>query len=298
MSGITECIDWLPVVGGWLVKAWGYYAYVIVFCGSVVHDDVVRFAFIVGFHVLLALLLWSELATIVTPVPSVPAYFTLSELDLRLLQEARTEEQRKGFLEILGRQRGVLTRGLDGAVRYCEVCRRIKPDRAHHCSVCRRCVLKMDHHCPWFNNCVCFSTYKAFLLANLYVILLCTYALFTAGSHFRQVPWNHWRVTGPAVQVATMVVVAVAFSVSVGSFFHFHVTLLALNRTTLESLRSPLFVDKGDTFNIGCSNNFVEVFGRSRLLWLFPVFTSLGDGSRFPTKLHPHNREHFRPGAV
>lgn len=95
-----------------------------------------------------------------------------------------------------------------------------------------------------------------------------------------------------------MVVVAVAFSVSVGSFFHFHVTLLALNRTTLESLRSPLFVDKGDTFNIGCSNNFVEVFGRSRLLWLFPVFTSLGDGSRFPTKLHPHNREHFRPGAV
>ncbi|XP_049519851.1 palmitoyltransferase ZDHHC20-like [Dermacentor silvarum] len=287
MSGITECIDWLPVVGGWLVKAWGYYAYVIVFCGSVVHDDVVRFAFIVGFHVLLALLLWSELATIVTPAPSVPAYFTLSELDLRLLQEARTEEQRKGFLEILGRQRGVLTRGLDGA-----------PDRAHHCSVCRRCVLKMDHHCPWFNNCVCFSTYKAFLLTNLYVILLCTYALFTAGSHFRQVPWNHWRVTGPAVQVATMVLVAVAFTVSVGSFFRFHVTLLTLNRTTLESLRSPLFVDKGDTFDIGCGNNFVEVFGRSRLLWLFPVFTSLGDGSRFNTKLHPHNREHFRPGAV
>ncbi|KAH7978355.1 hypothetical protein HPB49_005269 [Dermacentor silvarum] len=275
MSGITECIDWLPVVGGWLVKAWGYYAYVIVFCGSVVHDDVVRFAFIVGFHVLLALLLWSELATIVTPAPSVPAYFTLSELDLRLLQEARTEEQRKGFLEILGRQRGVLTRGLDGAVRYCEGADASSPTG-------RTTAL----------------TYKAFLLTNLYVILLCTYALFTAGSHFRQVPWNHWRVTGPAVQVATMVLVAVAFTVSVGSFFRFHVTLLTLNRTTLESLRSPLFVDKGDTFDIGCGNNFVEVFGRSRLLWLFPVFTSLGDGSRFNTKLHPHNREHFRPGAV
>ncbi|KAL3242805.1 hypothetical protein MRX96_020971 [Rhipicephalus microplus] len=160
MCFTAGCIDWLPVVGGWLVKAWSYYAYVIVFCGSVVKDDAVRLAFIVGFHVLMALLLWSELTTIATPPPNVPAYFSLSEVDLRLLQEARTEEARKGFLEVLGQQRGVLTRGLDGAVSYCEVCERIKPDRAHHCSVCRRCVLKMDHHCPWFNNCVCFSTYK------------------------------------------------------------------------------------------------------------------------------------------
>ncbi|KAH6938027.1 hypothetical protein HPB50_006513 [Hyalomma asiaticum] len=295
---ITECIDWLPVVGGWLVKLWGYYAYVIVFCGSVVNDDAVRFAFIVGFHVLMALLLWSELVTIATPVPVVPSYFNLSEVDLRLLQEARTDEARNGFLEILGRQRGVLTRDQDGAVRYCEVCRRIKPDRAHHCSVCRRCVLKMDHHCPWFNNCVCFSTYKAFLLTNMYIILLCTYTLFTAGTYFRQVPWNQWRATGPAVQVGSMVVVSVAFSLSVGPFFYFHLTLLSLNRTTLESLRSPRFVDKGDTFDIGCSKNFVEVFGRTWFLWMFPVLTSLGNGSRFPTKLHPDNREYFRPHGV
>ncbi|KAH7961898.1 palmitoyltransferase ZDHHC20-A [Rhipicephalus sanguineus] len=292
------CIDWLPVVGGWLLKAWSYYAYVIVFCGSVVKDDTVRLAFIVGFHVLMALLLWSELTTTTTPVPSVPAYFSLTEVELRLLQEARTEEARKGFLEILGRQRGVLTRGLDGAVSYCEVCERIKPDRAHHCSLCRRCVLKMDHHCPWFNNCVCFSTYKAFLLTNMYIILLCTYTLFTAGSYFRQVPWNQWRVTGPAVQVGTMVVVSVAFFFSVGPFFYFHLTLLALNQTTLESLRSPRFVDKGDTFDIGRCNNFVEVFGHTWLLWQFPVLTSLGDGSRFPTKLHPHNRERFHLHGV
>ncbi|KAH8039138.1 hypothetical protein HPB51_005314 [Rhipicephalus microplus] len=298
MCFTAGCIDWLPVVGGWLVKAWSYYAYVIVFCGSVVKDDAVRLAFIVGFHVLMALLLWSELTTIATPPPNVPAYFSLSEVDLRLLQEARTEEARKGFLEVLGQQRGVLTRGLDGAVSYCEVCERIKPDRAHHCSVCRRCVLKMDHHCPWFNNCVCFSTYKAFLLTNMYVILLCTYTLFTAGSYFHQVPWNHWRITEPAVQVSTMVIVSVAFFFSVGPFFFFHLTLVAFNRTTLESLRRPQFVDKGDTFDIGFHNNVVEVLGHSWLLWLFPVHTSLGDGSRFPTKLHPHNRDRFHVRGI
>ena len=49
---------------------------------------------------------------------------------------------------------------LQGAVRYCEKCACVKPDRAHHCSVCGACVLKMDHHCPWVNNCVAFYNYK------------------------------------------------------------------------------------------------------------------------------------------
>ncbi|KAK8762988.1 hypothetical protein V5799_034403 [Amblyomma americanum] len=293
-----ECVNWLPVAGSAVLMFWTYYAYVVVFCGSVVSDDTTRLGLIVGFHVLLMLLLWSEVATVVTPPPAVPAYFSLTEVDLDLLNEARSEQARKQFLEILGTQRGVLTRGRDGSVNYCEVCRRIKPDRTHHCSQCRRCVPKMDHHCPWFNNCVCFSTYKPFLLTNLYLILLSVYTLFTAGSYWRHVPWGNWRPAGPAAQVGGLVIVAIAFCVSLTSFFYFHVTLVALNRTTLEALRSPCFVDKGDTFNIGAYNNFVEVFGPRPLLWMFPVFTSLGDGSRFPTKLHPDNRERFRPAVV
>ncbi|KAH9370515.1 hypothetical protein HPB48_006268 [Haemaphysalis longicornis] len=292
------CSGWTPVVAGAVLALWVYYAYVFAFCGTVVKDDAPRYTLLVGFHLLLGLFIWSDLMTVVTPVPGVPAYFSLTNVDLDLLGKVHTEEARKGFLEILGRSRGVLLRGRDGSVNYCEVCRRIKPDRTHHCSMCRQCVPKMDHHCPWFNNCVCFSTYKAFLLTNFYVILLSVYTLCTVGVYWGQVPWGRWDLTGPTVHVAGLLLIALAFCFSVGPFFYYHVTLVALNRTTLESLRKPRFMDKGDTFNIGCYNNFVEVFGRNPHLWLLPVFSSIGDGSRFPTKLHPDNRERYRPAAA
>ncbi|KAH9370514.1 hypothetical protein HPB48_020526 [Haemaphysalis longicornis] len=296
--GVAGCISWAPVMASVVLYLWVYYAYVFSFCGSVVKDDAPRYALLVGFHLLLALCLWSDLVTVVTPVPAVPAYFSLTDVDLELLEEARTQKARKGFLEILGRARGVLTRSMDGSVNYCEVCRRIKPDRTHHCSMCRQCVPKMDHHCPWFNNCVCFSTYKAFVLTNFYILLLAIYTIFTAGVYWGQVPWNSTDVTGPTLHVSGLVLIAVCFCLSIGLFFFYHATLVALNRTTLESLRSPRFVDKDDTFNIGCYNNFVEVFGGRPHLWLLPVFSSIGDGSRFPTKLHPDNRERYRPAAI
>ena len=70
------------------------------------------------------------------------------------------------------------------AVRYCEKCQHIKPDRTHHCSMCGQCVLKMDHHCPWVNNCVAFNNYKFFVLFLGYALLYCIFISLTSLKYF------------------------------------------------------------------------------------------------------------------
>lgn len=79
------------------------------------------------------------------------------------------------------------------AVRYCEKCCHIKPDRAHHCSVCGECVLKMDHHCPWVNNCVSFTNYKFFILFLGYALIYCLFVALTSLKYFIQF-WQVWQV--------------------------------------------------------------------------------------------------------
>ncbi|KAK8774449.1 hypothetical protein V5799_011020 [Amblyomma americanum] len=185
-SWLSLLLNWLPLVLVSALFVWAYYAYVLVFCGSVLQDSVFKAAFFgVGFHLLLFLCLW--------------------------------------------------------------------------------CIPKMDHHCPWFNNCVCFSTYKFFLLTLFYAVALSLFGVATTGKY----------------------VVERAVALGLGAFLRHHVTMVLSNETTLENMRAPLFRTPGDSFDIGSYQNFVEVFGPRASLWMLPLFTSTGDGVRFPTKLHP-----------
>jgi len=61
-------------------------------------------------------------------------------------------------------------------MKYCEVCKGVKPPRAHHCKVCNRCVLRMDHHCGFVANCIGKLNLKLFINFNFYLILLCIYS--------------------------------------------------------------------------------------------------------------------------
>ncbi|XP_037528480.1 palmitoyltransferase ZDHHC20-B [Rhipicephalus sanguineus] len=281
---------WVPVVFAVSLFAEAYYAYVFVFCGLFVKENALCFALATVFHLLLFFCLWSFAQTTFTSPARVPPYFHISEDERRNLAHAvRNPTRRAALLEAMAAKRGVLTRAADGSVNYCDPCQRIKPDRCHHCSSCERCILKMDHHCPWFNNCVCYNTYKFFLLTLFYIELLCVYVFFSVSVYV----WKrkHHQLL-QSMHTVFLVTLGASSFLSIGSFLCLHLTLLSRNCTTLESSRPPNFKERGDSFDLGTPRNFTEVFGQRAELWLVPLFTSPGDGSRFPTRFHPDRDSH------
>ncbi|XP_037521144.2 palmitoyltransferase ZDHHC15A [Rhipicephalus sanguineus] len=296
-SATTRLVAWLPVAMVLALFVWAYYVYIFIFCGSLVQDNMQRVVFGGVFHLLLLLCLWSFVQTTVTSVAPIPRYFALSDSDQRLMDQCADEEARYEFLEILADSRGVLTRGANGLVRFCNTCKQVKPDRAHHCSQCKRCIPKMDHHCPWFNNCVCFSTYKFFLLTIFYVVVLSVFGLLSATHHVAGA-WTNHAASDVTLHATFLYVFGVVLSLSLGSFLYFHITMVCSNVTTLEDLRPHQFKDRRDSFDVGLRNNIAEVFGHRKALWFLPVFTALGDGARFPTRLHPDRNVYASPASV
>ncbi|KAH6928147.1 hypothetical protein HPB50_012336 [Hyalomma asiaticum] len=224
--------------------------------------------------------------TTIASVAPVPLLFRLTAGEQQALENCHDEPTRRSVLDVMAIERGVLTLGNDGCVRYCGDCCLIKPDRCHHCSVCRRCIPKMDHHCPWFNNCICFSSYKFFLLTLFYVVALSLFGVFTTGEHVIEM-WLNARMTPSTFHLTFLAVLATALSLGLGAFLWHHVCMVFSNETTLEQMRAVLFRETDDSFDIGHWQNFAQVFGTRMSLWMLPVFTSVGDGLRFPTKLHP-----------
>ncbi|KAJ2663645.1 Palmitoyltransferase zdhhc2 [Coemansia sp. RSA 1199] len=173
----------------------------------------------------------------------------------------------------------------NGQPRFCLKCNVPKPDRAHHCSTCNVCVLKMDHHCPWLNNCVGFRTQKAFVLFLVYSALYCALMFETTLIYYVMyimgLPADFQFELAPFF----MMLMAFAFALSLLGFGGFHVYLLLINKTTIESYDGNTFRHalgkRTNLFNLGYRRNFRQVFGRSRLAWFVPTFTSLGDGIKY-----------------
>ncbi|XP_077485657.1 palmitoyltransferase ZDHHC2-like [Amblyomma americanum] len=155
----------------------------------------------------------------------------------------------------------------------------------------------MNHHCPWFNNCVCFSTYKFFLLTIFYVVALCVFRLASA-THLVAGAWSSNACTYVTLNCTFLYAFGVMLVLVLGSFLYLHFTMVCNNVTTLEDLRPHLFKDDRDSFDIGFRDNIAEVFGHRKALRFLPVFTSLGDGARFPTRLHPDRYVYGPPVTV
>ncbi|XP_065351969.1 palmitoyltransferase ZDHHC20-B isoform X3 [Cloeon dipterum] len=282
-------VKWIPVVFIMSIIAWSYYAYVYELCILTVNSVLDQIIYLAGYHLIFVIFMWSYIKTIFTDVGGVPPEFKLPQSLYDRLNEADSEGTTRQLLDSFARNLPVSNTTMNGAARYCEKCYHVKPDRTHHCSVCRKCVPKMDHHCPWVNNCVAFKNYKFFVLFLGYGLIYCIFISLTSLQYFVA----FWKFTSQGhlegmgkFHILFLFFVAVMFAISLGSLFSYHCYLITKNRSTLESFRAPIFhsgPDK-DGFSLGRYNNFQEVFGDNKALWFLPIFTSMGDGLKFPIR--------------
>ncbi|PNF38377.1 hypothetical protein B7P43_G07262, partial [Cryptotermes secundus] len=284
-ASIVRIVKWLPVIITLAFKIWVYYAYVYHLCFRTVTDDVERVLYLIGYHILFAFLMWAYCRTIFTETGRVPMKFKLPRAVLQKLEESDTAESEREILERFAEDLPITNRTMTGSIRYCEKCEHLKPDRAHHCSSCGECVLKMDHHCALLNTCVSFTNYKFFLLLLVYSLLYYLFIVLT--TMLPLIEYFHSGGRGiSCLHVISLFFIAVIFALAVSCLFGFHCRILLKNRTTLEALRSPIFLsgDDKDGFNLGKYRNFQEVFGETKMTWFLPIFTSLGDGSSFAVR--------------
>jgi len=302
-------VRWVPVVFIVAVLGWAYYAFVFQLCFFTVTNAAERALYLVIFHVLMFLFLFSYYRTVFTEIARPPPAFHLSVEVRRELESADDDAEFRQILEryVHLQQLPVTNRGYDGGIRFCTKCACVKPDRSHHCSVCGHCVLKFDHHCPWVNTCVNFGNYKYFVQFLGYALLFCLFGVLTLLQYFIDFWQGDSRVnsTPGRFHILFLFFVAAMFAISVSCLFFYHLYLTSRNQSTIESFRPPVFSwgpDKNG-YNLGIKRNYAQVFGSSRLLWFLPVFSSLGDGVQYPINRRDsgdpqHSAEHYRHCSV
>uniref|UniRef100_A0A8C5Z4X4 Palmitoyltransferase n=1 Tax=Marmota marmota marmota TaxID=9994 RepID=A0A8C5Z4X4_MARMA len=300
-------VGWVPVLFISFVIIWSYYAYVVELCAFTIsgnEETGKTVVYLVAFHLFFVMFVWSYWMTVFTS-PAIPSkevnlmLFYLSNSDKEHYEKEFSHERQQQILRRAARDLPIYTTSASRTIRYCEKCQLIKPDRAHHCSACDKCILKMDHHCPWVNNCVGFSNYKFFMLFLLYSLIYCLYVAISVLEYFIKFwtlcrrkstdncPKNELTDTRAKFHVLFLFFVSAMFFISVLSLFSYHCWLVGKNRTTIESFRTPTFSYGVDAhgFSLGYSKNWRQVFGDEKKYWLLPIFTSLGDGCSFPTRL-------------
>nr|XP_055039037.1 palmitoyltransferase ZDHHC20-B isoform X1 [Misgurnus anguillicaudatus] len=293
-------LAWIPVIFIALVVCWSYYAYVVELCLLTIVDTGEKIIYLVVFHLSFIMFVWSYWKTIFTRPANPSKEFCLPKAEKEQYEKEQRPETQQDILRRVASGLPLYTRTGAGAIRYCDRCQVIKPDRCHHCSACDMCVLKMDHHCPWVNNCVGFSNYKFFILFLTYSLIYCLFIAASVLQYFikfwtlcRRKSAENCPKSDPTespnakFHVLFLFFVAAMFCISILSLFTYHLWLVGKNRSTIEAFRAPVFRNGPDKngFSLGFSKNIAQVFGDQKKYWLLPIFTSQGDGFSFPTRL-------------
>ncbi|CAB1325101.1 unnamed protein product [Coregonus sp. 'balchen'] len=187
-----------------------------------------KIVYLLAYHVVFILFTWAYWQTIFTK-PMNP------------LKEDRGESQQE-ILRRIAKDLPIYTRTMSGAIRFCDRCQLVKPDRCHHCSVCDK-----------VNNCVGFSNYKFFMLFLAYSLLYCLFITATDLQYFIKFWTNGLPDTQAKFHIMFLFFAASMFSVSLASLFVYHCWLVCKNRSTLEAVRAPAFRHGADKngFSLG-----------------------------------------------
>ncbi|OCT81295.1 palmitoyltransferase ZDHHC20-A-like [Xenopus laevis] len=283
----TKCISYFLVSLISCILVVAYYITVVELCIFTVEPLALKLTFLVTFHLFYILCVWSFLRTILSRPVTPPAKFCLSESDKKLYLSEESQEKKQEILVHAAKDLPIYTRDRKGDVRYCEKCQVLKPDRCHHCPVCNVCILKLDHHCVFLSNCVGFSNYKFFLLSVGYGLLL---SIMTSAMSFYclKLFWtNRLPETDSKAPITYQAWISTVLSLIFFPFLYSHL-VLASNNITAMSDGDEDDDDKhkagkhSKMYDLGFSKNIRQVFGDKKIYWLFPIFSSLGDGFSFP----------------
>ncbi|KAJ8767621.1 hypothetical protein K2173_018179 [Erythroxylum novogranatense] len=253
-----------------------YYAVVIAKYGPTLfsggRDSLIAFLVLLLFHYLLAMLLWSYFATVLTDPGGVPPNWRPSVDEESGSADPLMASEYIGAIVGL-KQSAILGEPANQQRRFCRKCKQFKPPRCHHCSVCGRCILKMDHHCVWVVNCVGALNYKYFLLFLFYTFLettLVTLSLLPLFIAF----FTDGEVSGtPGTLIATFItfVFNLTFALSVMGFLIMHIALVIANTTTIEAYEKR--TNAKWCYDLGRRKNFEQVFGMDKSYWFVPAYS-------------------------
>ncbi|CAK9043501.1 Palmitoyltransferase pfa3 (Protein fatty acyltransferase 3), partial [Durusdinium trenchii] len=206
--------------------------------------------------------------------PDVPASFGSDEMDKAL--------QERGLHGVRG-----IERKRDGRARFCRMCGKYKPDRAHHSSNMGKCILEMDHYCPWIRNCVGYLNKKYFFLLITYGAATLIGYVAVLGPHFAYSA-EHMQDALDFFVVFSWIL-ALLMGCVVTCFVCFHVWLMLHAFTTIEFCEKRRADDskrsqglkirelyKRSPYDLGAYRNICHVLGPF-YLWLLPTRAGMPD---------------------
>lgn len=189
---------------------------------------------------------------------------------------ANAGSRREGESEASSRKRG----WNPGEMTKCEVCAKMRPERAHHCSLCGVCILRMDHHCPWVGNCIGWRNHKYFILLNMWSALACLIWLLTLRTPNAMEALDVFQLHSHASMVPMIGVIScLVLLIVTGGMGAYSLFMSTRNVTAIEEM----FSGENPYSYSSSFDNLQQLCGPLDYKMLLPLTPARrGDGSTFP----------------